>query len=66
LPVVIPFLLVSDVWFALRVSNGIAILMLAICGYAFGRHSGLAPWWMAFMMVAIGAALAGVAIALGG
>jgi hypothetical protein len=66
LPVVIPFLLVSDVWLALRISNGIAILMLAICGYAFGRHSGLAPWWMAFMMVAIGAALAGVAIALGG
>lgn len=65
-PVVIPFLLVSDAWLALRISNGVAILMLALCGYAFGRCSGLQPWLMALLMVAIGAALAGVAIALGG
>ena len=65
-PVVIPFLLVSDAWLALRISNGVAILMLALCGYAFGRYSGLQPWLMALVMVAIGAALAGVAIALGG
>jgi hypothetical protein len=65
-PVVIPFLLVSDAWLALRISNGVAIVMLALCGYAFGRYSGLQPWLMALVMVAIGAALAGVAIALGG
>jgi hypothetical protein len=65
-PVVIPFLLVSDAWLALRISNGVAILMLALCGYAFGRYSGLRPWLMALVMVVIGAALAGVAIALGG
>lgn len=65
-PVVIPFLLVSDAWLALRISNGVAIGMLALCGYAFGRCSGLQPWLMALLMVVIGAALAGVAIALGG
>jgi VIT1/CCC1 family predicted Fe2+/Mn2+ transporter len=63
-PVVIPLLIVSDAWLALRISNGIAILMLASCDYAFGRYSGLRPWATALATVAIGAGLAGMAIAL--
>ena len=56
----------SDARLALRVSNVVAIVMLFFCGYAFGYRSGLRPWVTALSMVAVGGALVGVAIALGG
>lgn len=65
-PVVIPFLFIGDVWLALRVSNAVAIAMLFLCGYAFGRCAGLRPWATGLSMVAIGAVLVGITIALGG
>jgi hypothetical protein len=65
-PVVIPFLFVDDVRLALRLSNAVAIVMLFLCGYAFGNYAGIRPWTMGLVMVAIGSALTGVAIALGG
>jgi hypothetical protein len=65
-PVVIPFILLTDPHTALRVSNAVAIAMLFMCGYAFGRHSGVHPWAMGLSMVAFGVALVAVAIALGG
>jgi VIT family len=66
IPVVVPFLFTSDVRLALRGSNIVVIAMLFVCGYAFGRCTGLKPWPTGFVMVFIGAALSGVAIALGG
>ena len=66
LPVVIPFLFMGDVRLALRVSNAVAIAMLFLCGYAFGRYAGLRPWTMGVAMVAIGTALVIITIALGG
>lgn len=65
-PVVIPFLFMDDVRAALRVSNAVAIMMLFMCGYAFARNTGLRPWPTGLVMVAIGAILVGIAIALGG
>lgn len=65
-PVVIPFLFIGNAHSALRISNAVAIVMLFACGYAFARCTGLRPWPTALAMVAIGAALVGVAIALGG
>jgi VIT family len=65
-PIVIPFIFMSDAKMALRVSNTIAIVMLFLCGYAFGYRSGLRPWAAGLSMVAFGSALVGVAIALGG
>ena len=65
-PPVIPFLLMSDVPTALRVSNVIAIAMLFACGYAFAQHTGLRPLRSGLLMVAIGCAMVGIAIALGG
>jgi VIT1/CCC1 family predicted Fe2+/Mn2+ transporter len=64
--VVIPFLFLSDARLALRVSYAIAIVMLFGCGYVFGVHSGLQPWAAGLAMVAVGSALVGVAVALGG
>ena len=65
-PIVIPFLLIGDARFALRVSNAVAIAMLFLCGFFFGRYAGFQPAAMGVAMVAIGCALVGVAIALGG
>jgi VIT1/CCC1 family predicted Fe2+/Mn2+ transporter len=65
-PVLIPFMLIGDVKFALRISHAIAIAMLFVCGYAFGRCAGLPAWPIGLLMVAIGGCLAGIAIALGG
>ena len=65
-PLVIPFIFLSDAKLALRVSYAVAIVMLFGCGYAFGYHSGLRPWAAGLVMVAFGAALVGITIALGG
>jgi VIT family len=65
-PVVIPFLFIGEALPALRVSNAVAIAMLFLCGYAFARCTGLRPWPTGLLMVAIGCAMVGVAIALGG
>jgi hypothetical protein len=65
-PVVIPFLLTSDVRLALRISNAIAIVLLFVCGYAFARCTGLRPWRTGLVMVIVGCCLVGIAIALGG
>ncbi len=65
-PMVIPFLFIGEVQPALRLSNTIALAMLFMCGYAYARCTGLPPWSTGIVMVAIGCALVGVAIALGG
>ena len=66
LPIVIPFLFVSDTRSALRISNAVAIVMLFLCGYSFAQCTGLRPWFTGLAMVAVGAALVTVAVALGG
>lgn len=65
-PVVIRFTFMSDARLALHISNGIAILLLFLAGYALGRHTSQHPWRVGFAMVVLGAAMVGVAIALGG
>ncbi|MEQ1953564.1 VIT family protein [Mesorhizobium sp. CN2-181] len=64
-PVAIPFLLIPDIALALRVSNAVAVSLLFLTGFAFGRHVGR-PWQVGFSMVAVGIALVAVAMALGG
>jgi len=66
IPLVIPFLVIGDVHLALRISNGVGIVMLFLCGYSYARLTGLRPWPTGTCMVAIGAVLVGIAIALGG
>jgi hypothetical protein len=65
-PIALPFIFVSDARLALRISNAVAVALLALCGYAFGYRSGIQPWLTALVMVAFGATMVGVAIALGG
>jgi len=65
-PVVVPFMFMAHAHAALRVSNVIAIVMLFFTGFVFGRCADHHPWIMGISMVIVGAALSGLAIALGG
>jgi len=64
--VAIPFAVISDARLALRVSNTIAIVMLFLAGYAFGRHSGHRPLAMGLAMVFLGSFMVAITISLGG
>jgi VIT1/CCC1 family predicted Fe2+/Mn2+ transporter len=65
-PVTIPFILLRDAMLALRVSNAIAVVLLFVAGYGFGRLTGRPPVWVGSAMVVLGAILVGTTIALGG
>jgi len=65
-PVVIPFIFMHSAGPALRVSNVIAIVMLFLTGYAFGRLTGRRPWLVGISMVVLGSILVGLTMALGG
>jgi hypothetical protein len=65
-PVTIPFIVMRDPGPALRVSNAIAVVLLFVAGYAFGRLTGRRPAWMGSAMVVLGSILVGITIALGG
>src|SRR5438309_459307 len=53
-PVVIPFIFMHNAGPALRVSNAIAIVMLFLTGYAFGRMTGRQPCLVCISMVVLG------------
>jgi len=65
-PVTIPFIVMRDPVPALRVSNTIAVVLLFVAGYIFGRLTGRHPVWAGSAMVLLGAILVGITIALGG
>jgi hypothetical protein len=65
-PVVIPFIFMRHAGPALRVSNAIAIVMLFLMGYAFGRMTGRHPWLVGISMVILGSILVSITVALGG
>jgi len=65
-PVVIPFLFMGDAGLAVRISNGVAVLMLFLTGYGLGHYAGYRPWKMGMWMALIGSALVALTVALGG
>jgi hypothetical protein len=65
-PVAIPFLFINNVRLALRLSNGVALLMLFLTGYAFGLYADHHPWRMGLGMAVLGSILVGIAVVLGG
>jgi hypothetical protein len=66
LPVVLPFLFVHDPTRALRISNGIAVLLLFLTGYVYGYRTGHRPLRSGLIITVIGAAMVGMTIMLGG
>jgi hypothetical protein len=65
-PVAAPFIVVSNAATAMRVSNAIAIVLLFITGYAFGRIAGRREWLVGVVMVILGSVFVGLTILLGG
>ena len=65
-PVALPFMFMQQTQPAMRASNAIAIVMLFIAGYAYGRCIGRSPWFIGGAMVVLGSVLTAMCIALGG
>ena len=66
LPVVLPFAFMQDAFRAMRVSNLIAVSLLFLTGFSFGRAIGYHKWLTGFAMVVLGLVLVAATIALGG
>ncbi|HEY5809359.1 MAG TPA: hypothetical protein VIT67_15400 [Povalibacter sp.] len=66
LPAAIPFLLIDNARFALRVSNGVLLILLFMSGYLWARQTLSRPWLVGTVFLACGLALVIAAIALGG
>jgi len=65
-PVALPFIFMHNAGPALRLSNAIAIVLLFLTGYAFGRVAEYRPWLTGLAMIVLGSALVAITIALGG
>jgi VIT1/CCC1 family predicted Fe2+/Mn2+ transporter len=65
-PLTIPFILMRDAMWAMRVSNAIAVVLLFVAGYMFGRLTRRPPVVVGMAMVLLGAVLVAITIALGG
>ena len=65
-PVAVPFIFMQEAQPALRTSNAVAIVMLFIAGWAYGRCIGRNSWVIGGTMVILGAGLTAMCIALGG
>jgi VIT1/CCC1 family predicted Fe2+/Mn2+ transporter len=65
-PVVIPFIFLKNIVPAMRLSNAVAIVMLFLTGYVYGRIIGHQPWVRGVFMVVLGCILVAITIALGG
>ncbi|MBO9516155.1 MAG: VIT1/CCC1 transporter family protein [Variovorax sp.] len=65
-PPTLPFLIFDELRTAMRVSAAIAVAIMFLCGYEWGRFAGMKPLRSALAMVVLGAAVEAVIIALGG
>ena len=66
-PVVVPFILVSDVGLAMNLSRGTTLVMLLLAGVALGRYAGhRRPAVTGIAMAVLGALLIAAVKALGG
>ncbi|MBB4862270.1 hypothetical protein HNP46_001108 [Pseudomonas nitritireducens] len=66
LPLILPLWLVPDDLLALRLAQGIGVTMLFGLGWLLSRWAGDSPWPGALGFMALGVAMTGLCIALGG
>ena len=65
-PVVLPFLFITDVPLAMRLSNLCAVATLFVAGRTLGTHAGGHPLRYGLGMTALGLVLVAIIVALGG
>jgi VIT1/CCC1 family predicted Fe2+/Mn2+ transporter len=66
IPVVLPYLLFDDTFFAVRVSSVVALILLFLIGHRWGRMVGAQGWKIGGALVLLGAVLVVITVALGG
>lgn len=67
LPVVLPFMVLGEPLHALRLSNAMALVMLFLIGFCYGRFAGARrPWLTVLVFTVLGVALVAATLALGG
>jgi hypothetical protein len=64
--VAIPFGIIDDLAFAMRVSNGVALLLLFIGGFLLASYAGFRKGVTAIAYTLIGVLLVAITMALGG
>jgi len=65
-PVALPFIFLTNTAIALRISNGIALLILFFGGVSVGKYAGFHPYWTGTIIMVLGIILVAITIALGG
>jgi len=65
-PAVVPFLVFSDRFVALRVSNLLLLTMLFLVGYRWARATLSNPWIVGSILLLVGLVMVAIAMALGG
>ena len=65
-PVALPFIFLTNTALALRISNGIALLILFFGGISVGKYSGFHPSWTGTALMILGIILVAITMALGG
>jgi len=65
-PVALPFIFLTNTVTALRISNGIALLILFFGGVSVGKYAGFHPYWTGTIIMVLGIILVAITIALGG
>lgn len=66
LPVALPFAFVSDTMLGMRLSNGVALVLLFIGGFRLAQYASLRPMVTAIVYTFIGLAMVSLTMALGG
>jgi VIT1/CCC1 family predicted Fe2+/Mn2+ transporter len=66
LPGMIPFMLLEDSYLALRVSNGVLLLLLFIAGYWWAHYTDARPWMVGAAVMILGLCMVLLAVILGG
>jgi len=65
-PAALPFVLLDNVYLALRISNALLLACLFVVGFFWGRHVGARPIFAGTLIMSIGVVLVLIAIPLGG
>jgi len=65
-PVSLPFIFLTNTAIALRISNGIALLILFFGGVSVGKYAGFKPYWTGIILAILGIILVALTMALGG
>jgi len=65
-PVALPFIFFNETAFALRISNGIALLILFVGGFSVGKYAGFRPTVSGLAILLLGIILVAITMALGG